>query len=348
MGVGASLQGFVLTDILKQAQSATPFLYRGGLIRVVKKTKIEALDSVFHELITCPGRYVFVCFSDDSCLAIRINGQIHRFNCDISKCDASHRHPLFISFRSLFPPRLHRDVDVLLEQTLAPIKIRCPGTRHRVVIQPDDYILPSGSTLTTAINNLASMTIGMAIADADITCAADIIRASARAGYILTLDICEIVEDLQFLKHSPVFAHNFGDYRAVMNPAVLFRCIGRCRGDLPPSRDFPSAAAAFNKALLNGIFPLLSTPYIDALRESFSSAVVSTTCESVVRKILEHKVTESSRIVITTDEDLFRRYRVTQADILEHSETVSLGFGFNISTRVSRAAFLKDYSLPCA
>jgi hypothetical protein len=68
--VPASLQGFVLTKLLKDAMSEE-FVYGDCTFYFCAKPRTSILQSVFEKLISPPTRSYFVFFSDDSCYSRR-------------------------------------------------------------------------------------------------------------------------------------------------------------------------------------------------------------------------------------------------------------------------------------
>lgn len=159
LGVSASLQGFRSTYYLKVAQSQCLF-HDEGHSQFVKAPTYKALLSVFQQLKNPRGRFFYAYFSDDSCLAIRHNGVVYRFNIDISKCDASHSDALFHGYTRLAPERHQDDFKILIEQLQLPWEVRNPHDRkERLKFRTKRIRLASGSTITTTINNFAILLI---------------------------------------------------------------------------------------------------------------------------------------------------------------------------------------------
>lgn len=268
LGVHASLQGFRLTYFMKKAMANNPIHINGGIIQYCPSPDPFCLEEVFHNLIDPPGRFYFVLFSDDSCLAYRHGDKILRFNVDISSCDASHTESLFNALRALFPSLLQPEVDKLIDQCRAPITVYDRNVKRRKVkLEPKTPRLYSGSTLTTIINNVANILIAHSISNSTITCAVDVIKAAARTGYIVTCEDCDDWHKLQFLKHSPVRCSD-GVVRPLLNIGVLLRLSGRCKGDLPGSKKTPLEVRAktFQASLLRGAYPKASFTLIDRMK----------------------------------------------------------------------------------
>lgn len=325
LGVHASLQGFRITKFLKHAMAVEPFSYRGGEIEFCPKPAPAALESVFRKLIDPPGKFYFVYFSDDACLSIKTPTGILRFNLDISSCDASHTASLFKALRTLTPERVRKDIDHLVNQCSTPITIYdLIDRKKKVTLKPNSPRLYSGSTLTTAINNLANILIALSIAESDCLSAEDVIRAAAKAGYIVTCLDCSDWHKLQFLKHSPVIDTD-GQLRALLNIGVLLRLSGTCKGDLPGKKTIPlrQRAEAFQASLLRGAYPKANFTLIDNLRKSVGVPTPET--EKVVASMFEYKVEDSEEAPVfrVHSEEVFKRYDFTELETAE----VELDFG---------------------
>ena len=256
LGVNASLLGFVVTGLVKKAQHAKPINVYGGEMQFCKSPNVRQLTEVFEKLINPPGKFFFVYFSDDSCISIRHNGSVHTYNMDIKSCDASHTGALFRAFTELAPGKAKTDLEALVEQCKSKIKICSTVDRSRkVTLKPLFPRLYSGSTLTTAINNLANIFICLAIVEGSYDgTEAYLKQAAARVGYLIDLELCTVKGDIQFLKHSPVYDTE-GRLRPLLNPGVLLRLSGQCKGDLPGQGDLRQRAIDFQHTLLKGIYP---------------------------------------------------------------------------------------------
>jgi hypothetical protein len=318
LGVHASLQGFRITKYLKYAMANNILEYKGGQIEFCPTPTPRALERVFNNLIDPPGAFYFVYFSDDSCVSIRTSSGVKRFNVDISSCDASHTTALFNAMLLLVPDVAIGDMKALINQCRTPITIRNLEGPGKVTLKPTGPRLYSGSTLTTAINNLANILIGISIAESDCQCAADITRAASKAGYIVTCDDCSDFHKLQFLKHSPVI-DTMGNLRALLNIGVLLRLTGTCKGDLPGSKNTPlrTRALAFQSALLQGAYPRTSFTLIDRMKKS--AGTTNAKCVRMVNTMLEHKIatTDEDESFSVSSEEVYSRYDLTALEICE-------------------------------
>jgi len=143
-------------------------------------------------------------------------------------------------------------------QLALPMIIHNPEDYAEAVkLIPTGMFLFSGSTLTTAVNNMANTLIFIAIMthlNRGMTKAeaCEAIRVAARSvGYIVKVDVCDEIQQLQFLKHSPAI-NDDGNIEAYLNIGVWLRNFGRCKGDLPSRKgeNFDSRVNKFNSEVV--------------------------------------------------------------------------------------------------
>jgi len=168
-GVKASLLGFRNTDFLKRAMSMENVEINGGVMAFCKSPDPVELKKHFDLLHDPPGRFYFLYFSDDSCLAIRnpVTGRVDWYNLDISSCDASHGPGMFGAYSKLYPDGHPRhDAQRLVSQCELPVRINSVSDPTNVLrLKANRPILYSGSTITTGINNLACLLIMLSISE---------------------------------------------------------------------------------------------------------------------------------------------------------------------------------------
>lgn len=263
LGVSASLRGAWITNTLKIAMAAEDIHLYGGTFSFCKSPDPFQLEKHFRHLIDPTGRFYFVYFSDDSCLSMRQpDGSVKLYNLDISSCDASHGPAVFEALVGLMPtPESRQDMERLVEQCTLPLRIvSVANKKHVVFLKPRVPKLLSGSTITTAINNLANLAIAIEIVRSYVPAPDDVenpsmVAAAARVGYILTgCRPLRVVQGLQFLKHSPV-RDSDGEWRPMLNLGVLIRASMTCNGDLPGRGRLVDRACAFQRGLLSGAYP---------------------------------------------------------------------------------------------
>lgn len=312
----ASLLGFRHMELLKQAMASEVIEVGDGIAEFIKTPDPRVLERVFRELHSPSKRFYFCFFSDDACFAVHHQGKVLRFNLDISSCDASHTRALFDVLVALFPSRLQKDIRRLVRQCMAPLCLRATQDRTmRVKLKPKNPILMSGSVLTTAINNLANLLICFALSKLRDFTPEDIERAAASVGYIVTgTKPLEQFEDLQFLKHSPVYDLS-GEIRPLLNLGVLLRASGTCHGDLPGRGPMQPRAEAFQKALLRGMYPHASFTLLDNMKATVQHAseidLDLATAASIARKVVS---TPGYSTVYPDPVSLYRRYRLDAAE----------------------------------
>lgn len=341
--VPASLYGFRLFECFKQAQAHEDIYYKGGLIRFIKSPDAHTLKEAFDLLITCPYRFVYIYFSDDACLSIRVGQKIWFFNLDISSCDASHSKAIFRNLLSATPHNVRRYMKLLMKQCKSRLKVVNPSRPSEFVIfKLLIYCLLSGWTGTTAINGIANTTIALAIADADIQQPADIAAAARIAGYVITGGEAPLSkpEQLQFLKHSPMKDIN-DVYHPFLNLGVLLRAFGTCKGDLPGRGPLPVRGAAFQRGLLNGAYPRSTCSLLEAAWHAVGQG------ESFVTDVFERKVVESDYPHFrVTDQSICDRYDMTTSEYHELCYLVSTAsFGTSINCPAANTILFLDYGL---
>lgn len=349
LGCPASLQGFRLTNFLKYALADTDLEYLGGTMHFCPAPSSIALQDIFQNLIDPPGRFYFAYFSDDSCMSIRTkDGRLLRCNLDISSCDASHTGALFDLMIRTTPDSARDDMRRLVAQCKTPIKIKDLANRkNMVILQPDEPRLYSGSTLTTYTNNTASILIASSVAQAEINSYEDIVLAARRVGYIVTIDACDDAHKLQFLKHSPVY-DTTGTLRALLNPGVLFRLMGTCKGDLPgkSTEPFENRANRFQAGLLQGAYPRVHSPLIDALKASVAAHKPCVRTLQVIASELAQKVDATGDVFTVTPAEMWARYDLTPMEIGEiECDLARCKFGDHYQSGATDKVLKKDYGL---
>lgn len=355
LGVSASLRGFVLTNILKMAQADIPIEALGGTFAFCKSPDPFELKRHFDLLYNPPKRFYFLYFSDDSCLSIRTeSGDVQWFNLDISSCDASHGKAIFDALTNLVPegnPRF--DMRKLVQQCKAPLRVQSNCDKDlKITLKPKQPVLMSGSTLTTAINNLVNLLIAHSIVSDFVAAPVGVtntsmVEAAARAGYILTGTVAlEHFEDVQFLKNSPVLDTS-GQWQPMLNLGVLYRASGTCNGDLPPTCGnknvpFEQRAAVFQRSLLHGSYPFCSFEILKRMKSAVGEGSI------VKTKEFEFKVHEDADKYppfIVDEESIIRRYRLEEHEYQELLDFANYSIGWFYSSTGASKVLEKDYGL---
>jgi hypothetical protein len=247
----------------------------------------------------------------------------------------------------LVPGTVRQDIQDLVDQCKQPIDIRSKShPSERVRLLGAFAKLYSGSTLTTAINNLANLLICLSFSERAVFTDTTISEAAADVGYIVTSDICTEIEDLQFLKHSPVLDTE-GTYRPILNLGVYLEASGNCNGDLPGRGSIRVRAEAFQAGLIRSMYPHADYLLIDMHRTACASAVVSEKIQRMVSQITAYKVeTDETYPQYQVDEvSLYRRYRLSQLQIDEFHELFGgAGFEDHANCHAIAAILQKDYN----
>jgi len=356
LGVEASLQGAWATKLDKLAVTDDILLTEGGRttrVHFCSSPTSAELKVVFDALQYPPEDAYFVYFSDDSCYATHTPDGVWRANIDISSCDASHSDRLFTKFADMHPEgHARNDLNVLVDQCRAPTIIEAPskheGKKMKVVLQSRTARLFSGSTLTTVINGFANACIAQAIHSTNANSSDGIMTAAKVAGYVVTVDVCEEFEDIQFLKSSPVLDTS-GHYQPVLNFGVLLRAFGTCKGDLPGRGPLEARGNSFQKGLLQGLYPRIHFPLLDKIKEQYADA----TPTRVRIPDVEYKCTDT--VGTFTDDAVFRRYfrngvdgpRLSGPDLGGLYDLANLPFGFEHASTGADSVLRRDYGLRC-
>lgn len=319
LGVACSMRGFRITNFLKEAQNDNPLSFLGGHFVFCKSPDPFALARHFEALRNPPGRFYFLYFSDDSCLAIRnpLTGEVDFYNLDISSCDASHGPDIFQFLEDIMPigwPK--HDVQILVDQLRLPLRVRSrDDPTIKMYINHKHPILMSGSTLTTAVNNIANLLIGVSLVSNYSGRLyqgenPEMVAAAAEAGYILTgCTPLTCFQDVQFLKHSPV-RDVYGAWHPMLNLGVLIRASMTCNGDLPGRGPLKQRAEAFQRGLLSGAYPYTR---FQILSKMWSAVGVGHIEKS---DTFDWKVVWDGKYqpYVLDDEDVKIRYRLDQAE----------------------------------
>lgn len=292
-----------------------------------------------------PRRYkgILVVFSDDGILGCYEEGVWRCYNTDISTCDASHTPFLFDFLFELLdaPERVRADY---LRQMLSIIRIQDnndKSNKKKAFIKPTEPYLQSGSTITTLVNTIAQYVMFYSMVVDSI----DFVRASRNAGYIVTLEPCEQIEDLQFLKMSPTLGVD-NSYHACLNLGVILRASGTCRGDLPGKKtETPiDRARKFQTQLMSGLLSRIDHPILNTLaplgicRDEQSITIARAMSNAVQPLGSIHKY----------DHRIYNRYRLTSDEITQLEYLIALSTEGSCIYHKSITKILeRDYGLKC-
>ena len=265
LGVVASLAAGFAWSKFKECLSTFEYSSKHPM-KFVKSPSYAALKEVFEGLAN-PLYTYFCCHSDDSCFAARCRDGVIRVNIDIVSCDASHSGDAFRFLEGCIPDGPWKEqISRAIKQCTAPVVVKGPSGSKvtlKLVDQTEhatkdtrvySHVLSSGSSATTSINSNQSMSIGHQLSRVEwwklskAEAAVEIERAALRAGYAVTVQVCEELQQLQFLKCSPN-----SHCEPWMNLGVMMRVLGHCFGPLPGPGTIRERANAIDKQLVAGM-----------------------------------------------------------------------------------------------
>jgi len=343
----SSLVGGFMMDMIKDCLSYYYSPAPRHRMRFVKTPQKSELQEVFDNLLEDSGLSEFYYFSDDSCIKIKCTDGYVRGNLDITACDGSNYSPIFNILRNLMEVQNYEWEMILkavFDQCKLPFFVRHPVTRKKVgKFKCNDMVLYSGSTLTTMINNIANSVIYLRIVERCFrngepifskTEIGDAIKDAAKEmGFLVRLDVCEIPEDLQFLKHSP---HNGVP---IINAGVWFKGFGTCQGDIPLPRKVGSLnyrSYLFCCEVVEGRQNWGNTPIRDAFNRAYPKSKVKVRYSEDTKTIGD----DERRVGL---ESLCRRYRCSEAMLSNLLD--SIDHGVEIRHPVLDIIMAKDYGM---
>lgn len=351
LGVVASLEGFDVAERLKGLYQDMKHLL-GMRIDIVKGANTEKLTNILRTAAQPPTKYYGAFFSDDGVITIHDGKNTRYFLVDISKCDTSH-HSIFKAFVQSTPEELQGALVRCVKQLQRPFVVRSTvDTRVKIKLKQKtgEPTLFSGSTITTAINDFSMINIFRQVILDGATEAIGISEAARKVGYILTVEEVDHCSKLQFLKHSPVRCAD-GRLHAVLNPGVFLRASGVCKGDLPilakgkEKKDLAIRAAHFQRALLQGMYPRISCPFVDNCKRSTGISTPDEAFTSLIQKEMAYKTFTREETIVTTDQEFFKRYNLTDSQMADLHQFSAGRYSQFFNTPGLAAVLLLDYGL---
>jgi len=337
LGVGASLQGAAYAEWCKKQFGDQLIEVDNCCFWFITTPDPEIITAAFKMLLSNTYSLLFVVFSDDCCVSF--DGGETTANFDISSCDMSHEPELFDLFFKAFKAPF--DIEMALRaQIMAPIKIHNPTNRDEyIIITPNGCYLQSGSTITTITNVCAWFLIFCWSVLHHVQTPSDLVEACRQCGYIVTYDVCQKPEDIQFLKMSPTLTAD-GEYYATLNLGVILRASGVAKGDL----QIP--AAEFQTLLMSGLLAYISNPELELLSPKVHVTREQPIDYSTYSSVLGVLNLEVGRRQKYTIEALVARYDLTSDELDELIyvlKNLDVGrYGYPTATR---KIYQKDYGL---
>ena len=324
LGVARSLKGWRLAGAISHSMTMVTIMDEDTHYQIVKSARYDLLTTVFDKLINPTTRRFVAIFSDDSCVTTLVDGVISRKNMDIKSCDASHSTSSFKGFICSVPPKVREETEEVLQQLDLPITIKDPtiGSKDKVVAKFKDRRLYSGSTFTTPTNHQATLTCVKSMSLDDAISNEEIKAATRKAGWIVTLESTYIVQAIQFLKNSPAYDVD-GVLRHVLNFGVLMRASGCCRGDLPGRGDLVARARMFQYGLILGMYPRVSCPLLEAMKDATGRPRICKEVQNKVAKLMLYRPEPSPDTLFFTDREFLARYELTPSEFLFVTEVIA-------------------------
>lgn len=313
-----SLLGGWLLSIMKHCMEE-PFISPTMWSAYIPNPNIQRVDAAFRRIID-PIHSTFIYFSDDACASFRCSDGVLMVNLDISGCDGSHTTRIFDLFEFLLSDTVHSQTGKwLVSQCMLPLHF-VEGA-CRMLFQPTTPVLFSGSVLTTFINNLGISTIANSLDNCYTPTMTKnqmlklIPLACASVGYLVTVQVCDVPEDLQFLKLSPCRLEK-GGYTSCLNLGVILRTLGQCAGDLPgkSSVSLLTRSYTFNQSIIAGFVHAGDNGLLRVLREKYPASSTRIFSSYLTGKL-------SGAVHTASDLSVCLRYRLT---VSEWQELLSL------------------------
>lgn len=315
---GSLLAGF-LAEIAKK--SFGTFTMANFHSEFCKNSEATRLDAVGDRLYRDNGDQHYH-FSDDS--VFKINGKL--FELDISSCDMSNHEGVFEAVEFLFSefPQFLDAMRKNIAQCKNPLRMNDPGCRHNKVtlipIRPMEF---SGTTLTTLLNIVASLSIGISMHIRGAKTVDEITSAAFAAGYTVTVAERATMEEMQFLKHS-WHVNAMDKVCSFLNLGPMFRSFGSCLGDYPGRGNLSARVDLWNRAVVSGYCHSGRSAILQCLQDIFPP--LREVKFRLPDEVVKH-FSESPRVEKLENICFERRYKVSGAciehflHILKHAST---------------------------
>jgi len=337
-GVAASLQTVPWACYVKHAMDQVEFRYKGCSCVFTNSPSPEVVRDLLLSTWKSSDRIRLIFFSDDNVLSI--NGDI--YNGDFATNDGTK----FWEFQDLAlraqqcPDKIH---SIILGQTRLPIRLISCDDRHTVLFRSLAGYLPSGRGDTTNMNNMAQMAGFIALVDSVAQSSHDIVKVYETVGHKISLESCARLCDMQFLKMSLV-TDTDGLPQAVVNPGVVLRASGTCRGDLPGRGSLPDRARNFQHTLMTGLLSGIDNTLLGLLDPP---GTLIPDLDLTEYSGFFHRPLPTRKVSVS-DECLFERYNLTSFELDEmRSLFTDLNVGRNAWCSAFSKIYEKDYKLTC-
>lgn len=339
------------------------FIYRGCRATFIAGPQPEELDKFIERVVSPIYKIEFLYFSDDSVVVMKTKDGYVRANLDFSasdgsmfkaefeyaiavlSCDMSKASHIRRAFKQCQKPvRL-----INRSSNLANPKDKKSYDFIQVKTKRGQYYLPSGFSGTTLMNNFSEILFFCAMADLanrrTVTKATfeEFIHDSAfNAGYIIKVDHCSSIEDVQFLKHSWGKTKS-GEYKPYVNLGCWLRGWGHISGTIEPSKSMSlkDKCDMFAREILKS-------------RENWGTHILSAAFSKAYKpadritqtKLLQSEIKRTGIVSHNIDVDsLLARYKLNLSDLHSFCDLLQseLRFGVHIHHPVVQAIMAKDY-----
>lgn len=347
LGVSASLQGALWAMVAKKFldSSALNCTVNGAPLRI-KFIGSPRPAEITDELLRIWGAgygVTALVFSDDACACIQSKDFRVVANLDFSSNDASKTERIWeLMFDVLQCPTDVRTA--MMAQVKSAFRVESSDGKNCAVFLPLETYLPSGITMTTILNTFSWYITfyHLAFSLRSIHSADDVITCIEDLGHPCSISECEIIQDLQFLKMSPV-VNTSGNYCCVLNPGVIYRASGVCRKDLPGSGSVYERSCNFQHSIMHGMLSGVSNPTLTSLDPG--GKLITLTDDQLPGTL---QMVDFSEVVKeeVDDHELFKRYRLADFELCElRTMSQNCGVGQVAYSEAVWKILTKDYDL---
>lgn len=217
-----------------------------------KEATYDGVKGAFSFLLESPRPLRCIAFSDDACCTLQCADGDFRFNLDIKNCDNTHSYGFLRALGNLDVGVGATQWKAAFRQLTLPFKLKT--RRDRLTVKQMEATLMSGSVTTTFVNTCAVALMWLRISQAH---RGSYTRSEVRellpgwcrqAGYEVTIEACQCMEELQFLKNSPGMTDE--GLEIYQNLGVLLRTSGVYKHDVPGRGSLQDRARAAQAGLI--------------------------------------------------------------------------------------------------
>lgn len=309
-----SLLGGWLVDPLKRAQKVVDLGWCAFMF--IAKTDEKSVLEGFQFLCDNKHRPCMLYHSDDAVVSLPCSDGQLLFNLDIKSCDRSNLDPIFDLLVQCVPEPFREYFQRMADGCKLDLMVRNPEDLGEYFkVRPRGRFEYSGVNLTTVLNNVASFGIGLAIFirwrswHTRERTIADIPRRVKSAGYSVTVQVCEVFQQVQFLKYSPSCENHCYPVR---NLGCILRALGHCDGDLKGSKrqSLRERAQRHYVSVVLG----LTSGYVDPVAAFLRQVVVGDSSEIGISPKYQYTALSWSRKVVDSS-FLSLRYGMNQGEV---------------------------------